>query len=336
MCRYDALLWDMFVKWNSGRYDRPGAEAVDSGGIMHTQLSENIDQRTDYTGLTSILWRMILRLQMPLFVLAIGLLLAYGWHIRAEEYLTAESGLGYALGIVGGVLMLSQFLYPLRKKLRWLRNWGRIAVWFKAHMAVGIIGPLLILYHANFGLGSINSNVALGAMALVVFSGLIGRYIFTKINQTLYGRVLTLEELKSVSAQARQDVHEKMVMDVTIMDTLQQHETEMLKVDQSWWFVFPRLALLGTRTRLMRWRLKRRLRCDIKALARQNQWGKKELRMQIKAGKRHIDAYVMSVRKVAEYRIYQRIFSLWHVLHIPLFFMLVTSGIVHIVAVHLY
>lgn len=303
---------------------------------MQSQLSENIEQHTVYTSLPSILGRMILRLQMPLFVLTIGVLLAYGWQIRGEEYLTAESGLGYALGIAGGVLMLSQFLYPLRKKLRWLRNWGRIAVWFKAHMAVGIIGPLLILYHANFGLGSINSNVALGAMALVVFSGLVGRYIFTKINQTLHGRVLTLEELKTASEQARVEMRQDMVLDTTVSSALQQHEIDMLKADQSWWLVFPHLVLLGTRTRLMRWRLKRRLAREVKARARQDQMEKKQLRRQLKAGRKHINAYVMSVRKVAEYRIYRRIFSLWHVLHIPLFFMLVTTGIIHIVSVHLY
>jgi len=262
--------------------------------------------------------------------------MAYGWQIRGEEYLTAESGPGYALGIAGGVLMLSQFLYPLRKKLRWLRNWGRIAVWFKAHMAVGIIGPLLILYHANFGLGSINSNVALGAMALVVFSGLVGRYIFTKINQTLHGRVLTLEELKTASEQARVEMRQDMVLDTTVSSALQQHEIDMLKADQSWWLVFPHLVLLGTRTRLMRWRLKRRLVREVKARARQEKMEKKQLRRQLKAGRKHINAYVMSVRKVAEYRIYRRIFSLWHVLHIPLFFMLVTTGIIHIVSVHLY
>ena len=86
----------------------------------------------------------------------------------------------------------------------------------------------------------------------------------------------------------------------------------------------------------MRWRLKRRLARDLKIRARQDQWSRHDLRQHIRAGKRHIASYVMSVRKVSEYRVYQRVFSLWHVLHIPLFIMLVTSGVVHIVAVHLY
>jgi hypothetical protein len=39
---------------------------------------------------------------------------------------------------------------------------------------------------------------------------------------------------------------------------------------------------------------------------------------------------------VAEYRVYERLFSLWHVLHLPLFFMLLAAGIVHVIAVHVY
>jgi hypothetical protein len=47
---------------------------------------------------------------------------------------------------------------------------------------------------------------------------------------------------------------------------------------------------------------------------------------------RHIDA----VRRVAELSTYERLFSLWHVLHLPLFFMLLVAGIVHVIAVHVY
>ena len=309
---------------------------------MSTQLSENIEltenvsQRAEYQPLPGGLRHMLARLQTPLFVLLTGLAIIYGWQVRDEEYWTAESGVGYALGIIGGVLMLSQFLYPLRKKLKAMRNWGRIAVWFKAHMAVGIIGPVMILFHSNFGLGSINSNVALGAMSLVVASGLVGRYIYTKINQTLHGRVATLEELKRATDEARSDLKRRMVMDAAIIDGLHRHEDETLKADNSWLAVLPQLTMLGFRTRFMRWRLKRRLVRELKSQARKEQWPRATLRARIRAGKRHITAYVLSVRKVAEFRVYRRIFSLWHVLHIPLFIMLVVSGIAHVIAVHLY
>ena len=45
---------------------------------------------------------------------------------------------------------------------------------------------------------------------------------------------------------------------------------------------------------------------------------------------------IRASRQVAEFGIYERLFSLWHVLHLPLFFMLLVTGIVHVVAVHVY
>ncbi len=39
-----------------------------------------------------------------LFSLFVIAALYYGWRIRDEGYLTAESGLGYALGITGGTI----------------------------------------------------------------------------------------------------------------------------------------------------------------------------------------------------------------------------------------
>ena len=40
--------------------------------------------------------------------------------------------------------------------------------------------------------------------------------------------------------------------------------------------------------------------------------------------------------RVATFQAYERLFSLWHVLHLPLFFMLIIAGIVHVIAVHVY
>ena len=49
-----------------------------------------------------------------------------------------------------------------------------------------------------------------------------------------------------------------------------------------------------------------------------------------------LGVYLRTMRKVAELSSYEKLFSLWHILHLPLFFMLLVSGIVHVFAVHLY
>jgi hypothetical protein len=52
--------------------------------------------------------------------------------------------------------------------------------------------------------------------------------------------------------------------------------------------------------------------------------------------KEHLNLYFATVNKVARFGVYDRMFALWHVLHMPLFFLLVLSAIVHVIAVHLY
>ncbi|MCB2092768.1 MAG: hypothetical protein KDF58_15080, partial [Alphaproteobacteria bacterium] len=105
-----------------------------------------------------------------------------GYRLSEYDYYSAEEGIGYMLGIIGGTMMLALLLYPLRKRIKFLRVIGSVKVWFGFHMVLGILGPLLILFHANFRLESTNSNVALFSMLIVSGSGVIGRYIYTKIH----------------------------------------------------------------------------------------------------------------------------------------------------------
>jgi hypothetical protein len=105
------------------------------------------------------------------------LFIVAGYLLREQEFITPKQGIGYWLGITGGIMMLVLLLYPLRKRLRFLRFLGATKHWFRIHMAFGLMGPLLILYHCNFKLGSINSQVALYCMMLVAGSGIIGRHV---------------------------------------------------------------------------------------------------------------------------------------------------------------
>ena len=52
--------------------------------------------------------------------------------------------------------------------------------------------------------------------------------------------------------------------------------------------------------------------------------------------RRYIARRLEATRRVAEFESYERLFSLWHVLHLPLFFLLLVAGIVHVIAVHVY
>ncbi len=46
--------------------------------------------------------------------------------------------------------------------------------------------------------------------------------------------------------------------------------------------------------------------------------------------------YLETVQQVAQFGTYEKLFSLWHVFHVPLIYMLVFSAIWHVIAVHMY
>lgn len=52
--------------------------------------------------------------------------------------------------------------------------------------------------------------------------------------------------------------------------------------------------------------------------------------------KEQIDAYLMAIVQAAQLASWERLFSLWHVAHIPFLYLLLFSGIVHVIAVHIY
>ena len=54
------------------------------------------------------------------------------------------------------------------------------------------------------------------------------------------------------------------------------------------------------------------------------------------AARRYVQSRLVAARRVAEFEASEKLFAAWHVLHMPLFLMLVVVGIVHVFAVHLY
>ena len=93
---------------------------------------------------------------------------------------------GHGMGIVGFILMLmTETLYSLRKRSRSVR-WGRMSTWLQFHIFTGLVGPYLVLLHTSWKFNGIAGVTTLFTVIIVV-SGFIGRYIFTRIPRTLDG-----------------------------------------------------------------------------------------------------------------------------------------------------
>lgn len=279
---------------------------------------------------------LLARVASYLFTLLVLWAMYRGWSLRERHYLTAENGAGYWLGIAGGSMMLLLLLYPLRKHLRFMRQWGAVRYWFFTHMLFGILGPLLILFHANFGTGSLNSNVALACMLLVAGSGLVGRFLYTRIHHGLYGRKASLDELITFADNNRAQLAWINAVDDAVAEQFRQ--TRELALRQS--NTLSASAANWLRFMLHYWwqkpRIKKRLAVSLTRVAGLKGWSAPQFRQQRRQSFRHVNEFFSASRKVLEFGFYERLFSLWHVIHLPFFIMLVLSGIVHVIAVHMY
>merc|ERR1711879_716280 len=97
----------------------------------------------------------------------------------------------------------------------------------------GVLGPTLILFHSNFSLGSTNSRVALFCMLLVAGSGLIGRYLYSRIHFGLYGKRASLVELTDLVRQNRQQLHWVKALSPAFLQRLEQLEQRILAASSS-------------------------------------------------------------------------------------------------------
>lgn len=271
---------------------------------------------------------------MVIFVIVCLVLAMFGMHAHLERFITPEKGFGYLLGIVGGSAMLLLLIYPLRKRVRWLAAIGSVRAWFQIHMVLGIVGPMLVLFHANFRTGATNSNVALFCMLVVSGSGLIGRYFYSRIHSQFYGSQENLADLRGQISRM-QLVSPALVFVPDFAERLAVVEASMSRGLQS---VPGPLRLVFTALGALRARMRMNShihRCAL-AHAHLNGMPVAQMRRDEQAARglarRHIDA----VRRVAELSTYEKLFSLWHILHLPLFFMLLVAGIVHVIAVHVY
>ena len=128
---------------------------------------------------------------------------AYGLvTVLTREIPPASELFGHGIGIVGFILMLmTETLYSLRKRSRSVR-WGRMSTWLQLHIFTGLVGPYMVLVHTSWKFNGIAGVTTLFTVIIVV-SGFIGRYIFTRIPRTMDG--LEIESTLSQEAlkQAR-------------------------------------------------------------------------------------------------------------------------------------
>ena len=275
------------------------------------------------------------KLRSLLWYFAVAAALTIGWLVSEQQYLQPEAGLGYWFGIAGTTCMAVLLVYPLRKRLKAMRNWGPVRHWFRFHMFLGVLGPVLIVFHSNYSLGSTNSRVAFFSTVVVALSGLMGRYFYSKLHMGLYGRRTSIVNLRSDINEIRSDLSGVRGVFPEITAELNQWEDRVFARSDNFFVALWHALTIAVEAKVHSVRLNRRVAQMAAQLAGNGIDGRHAVRLRRNL-KGHIRQRSLLVRKYAQYKTFERLFAMWHVVHYPLFVFLLVSVTVHIVAVHMY
>jgi len=124
------------------------------------------------------------------------------------EMLKPSGYLGHGFGTMGTLLILiGLFSYMARKHLRIFWGWGLLKHWLEFHIFLCTLGTLLVVFHTTFKFGGIVS-VGFWSLIIVWLSGLIGRFIYIQIPQTLEGQMLSLQDINEKIENLEADLKE--------------------------------------------------------------------------------------------------------------------------------
>jgi hypothetical protein len=306
----------------SGHTQRDGTIASDRTASQANSTDDQLRQRA------SILPTM--------FGAAVAVALWLGWVNRDDNGLTPISGLGYWLGIAGGSLMLILALYPMRKRMRPLSAIGSVTFWFNAHMVLGIVGPMLVLWHANFKLGSFNCAVALIIMLVVAGSGVIGRYLHSKVNSGLYVRKAEARDVTTDADELRGFIGAEPQVAERMVAQLNAFAQFATAVPNGLLAAFVRLALVAWRGAIVHKRLLSYARQVIAVEGKRRRRSHNVQRQQLVGVTEFLTEHIGNAKRATTLAFYERLFRLWHVFHVPLYILLIIVALIHVYASHYY
>ena len=267
-----------------------------------------------------------------------AILIVWGFMVRDQDYVSPERGLGYWLGITGGSMFLLLLTYSMRKRWRTMRKLFTVRFWFQLHMTLGVVGTLLVLFHSNFSLGSLNSNLALFSVLIVSASGLAGRFLYTRIHYGLYGKKIHLQQawkdfqtLKIELTEFAITQKQKLVMEklFAAMEELIVKQKDNPNIGFIRLYFYHRKAqkVVAAMAEFMR-------RLEAYHLYRPDSHYK--MTVVHRTLQRDCAILLSILGKLPSLLMFEKLFSFWHVVHIPVFMVMIITAVTHVVVVHMY
>ena len=245
----------------------------------------------------------------------------------SDRYYTPEEGLGYYLGLVGGILMLLAFGYTVFQHTRLFGNKIISKFWLKMHLICGILGPFLIIFHSTFRIGSINGGIALVSMIAMFLTGVMARFMYPKTQFNASENKQRIKQLKNELKLVGRTIHSQRLDQFT--ESILDHPPTFAA---DFWVAIS----IHWRSRLLYIRMSHDIHINLMKVAKQYLWKYPTFCRQKRILKLQLREYIIILKKVALFRFYARFFYFWRNVHIPLSWLLLMSGVVHVVAVHMF
>jgi hypothetical protein len=230
--------------------------------------------------------------------------------------------------------MLLTLFYALRKRVGFMKKLGDMNAWYYAHLLAGVVGPVLVIFHTSFTMKSLNSTVALVSMLCVIFSGIFGRYIYTRIGYKVHHHLIAIRDTEERLAHSMQkfqgeaaDAIEKSLTVLTVL---------VVNMPQSLFHMPARFFALRARAAKCYIDGIRHISQILKERASHEDWDKLTYQAEFAKEKRILREYVNALVQIGKFHFYERLLVGWRIFHIPLLFILFISGSVHVFAVHWY
>ena len=225
--------------------------------------------------------------------------------------------LGHGFGIVGSLMMLAGVSsYMLRKRIQKLSRFGLLKYWLEFHIFLCSLGPMLVLYHTAFKFGGLVA-VSFWSMVAVVFSGVIGRYIYLQIPHTIEGREMDLNEINQVKDELNQKLNRYYQLDEGVLDEILQAVKK--RPDRSGSTMLKRS--------FAKFRFERRTLREVRTILRQHNISGKGFHQVIGLIKDEISLN----RKIDRLITMKNLFGYWHVAHLPFALLMLVIMIIHVV-----
>lgn len=253
-----------------------------------------------------------------------------------EEYYVAEEGLGYWLGLVGGVLMLLAYIYSMRKHFRFLRFTGILSHWLRIHIWFGIIGPFLIIPHTTFRFESSNGTLAFISMSLVFLSGVVGRYLYSRVHFGLDGRRAHLKEINRMLGLEDGNTQSVLGNIPEVRDRLAKYEKMVMSREYGLFSAFRGMMQTRLGGQAVYMSARRNIRRFLTSVAQQQGWSASDVTNAERQLLRMLKEYLHALRTAARFKAYDQLFMLWRMVHVPLLYLLMISGVIHVLYVHMY